>query len=146
MESVLVELPAPTLNALHQIARQDDIPVVQVLRNAIFRDLQYREKAQTSANTNRPDLKPLKATIADDFTYSHSWAELQSRLAEKGYSLRETNGRICLHDLTGNQRICRVSDLGVSLVDLMRKFRQPFLRHSHRWLYERNAHGVAARR
>ncbi len=146
MESVLIELPAPTLNALHRIARQDDIPVVQVLRDAILRDLHDREKAQAAANTNRPDLPSLKALVADDFTYSRSWAELQSRLADKGYILQETDGRVCLHNLPANLRICKISDLGFSHVDLMRKFRQPFLQHSHRWLYERNAHGVVAQR
>lgn len=100
MESVLVKLPAPTLAALHQIAKQDDISVGQILRDAVNRDLLRREKAKTPVRADERIVAPLRALLADDFAYSTDWAELRSRLASKGYMLRE----VCLGGQQSLQR------------------------------------------
>ncbi len=136
MESVLVKLPAPTLDALSRIAKQDDVSVGQILRDAVNRDLRRREKAKKPVRVDERLVAPLRALLADDFAYSKSWAELQNRLAKKGYMLREAGGGLCLHSTNGN-RVCKGSDLGYGYASLLRKFQHPFPGHRHKWLSER---------
>ncbi len=136
MESVLVKLPATTLEALNRIARQEDVSVGQIIRDALNRDFRRREKAKKPVRADERLVAPLRALLADDFAYAESWADLQSRLAGKGYSLREAGGGLCLHRLNG-ERICKGSELGYGYASLMRKFQRPFPGHRHKWLSDR---------
>ncbi len=136
MESVFVKLPAPTLEALNRIARQEDVSVGQVIRDSLSRDFRRREKAKNVRRADERLVAPLRALLADDFAYAESWADLQNRLAGKGYSLREAGGGLCLHHLNG-ARICKGSELGYGYASLMRKFGRPFPGHRHKWLSDR---------
>ncbi len=136
MESVFVKLPAPTLEALNRIARQEDVSVGQVIRDALSRDFRRREKAKNVRRADERLVAPLRALLADDFAYAESWADLQNRLAGKEYSLREAGGGLCLHHLNG-ARICKGSELGYGYASLMRKFGRPFPGHRHKWLSDR---------
>ncbi|MCF6316021.1 MAG: hypothetical protein L3J30_07005 [Marinosulfonomonas sp.] len=136
MESVLIKLPALTLDALSRIAKQDDVSIGQILRDAVNRDLRRREKTKKPVRVDEQLVAPLRALLADDFAYSTNWAELQSRLAKKGYMLREAGGGLCLHTQNGG-RVCKGSELGYGYASLMRKFQHSFPGHSHKWLSER---------
>ncbi|WP_457649744.1 ribbon-helix-helix domain-containing protein [Profundibacter sp.] len=136
MESVLVKLPATTLEALNRIARQEDVSVGQIIRNALNRDFRRREKAKKPVRADERLVAPLRALLADDFAYAESWTDLQNRLAGKGYSLREAGGGLCLHRQNGEQ-ICKGSELGYGYASLMRKFQRPFPGHRHKWLSDR---------
>ena len=136
MEPVFVKLPAVTLEALNRIARQEDVSVGQIIRDALNRDFRRREKAKKPVRADERLVAPLRALLADDFAYAVSWADLQNRLAGKGYCLREAGGGLCLHHLNGG-RICKGSELGYGYASLMRKFRKPFPGHRHKGLSER---------
>jgi len=142
MESVFVKLPAPAVEALNRIARQEDVSVGQIIRDALNRDFRRREKAKKSVRADERLVAPLRALLADDFAYAESWADLQNRLAGKGYSLREAGGGLCLHHLNG-ERICKGSELGYGYASLMRKFQRPFPGHHHKWLADKKPGGGA---
>ncbi|MCK4711552.1 MAG: hypothetical protein KAT26_01600 [Marinosulfonomonas sp.] len=137
MESLVLKLSAPTLAALEMLAGQDDVSIGQIVRDAINRDLRRREKAKTPVRADERLVAPLRALLADDFAYSNSWADLQQRLATKGYTLREAGGGLCLHEANGGHRICKGSELGYGYGQLARKFQRPFPGHSHKRLFKR---------
>ena len=65
MESVFVKLPAPAVEALNRIARQEDVSVGQIIRNALNRDSRRREKAKKSVRADERLVAPLRALLAE---------------------------------------------------------------------------------
>ncbi|MGC1487136.1 MAG: hypothetical protein WA784_05025 [Albidovulum sp.] len=137
MIDVALKLPEPTLAALQQIAATRDVSVGQVLRDFIDHELRRLAEAKTPVRADERLVAPLRALLADDFAYAKGWDDLQSRLALKGYALREAGGGLALYDKTKNARLCKGSELGYGYASLMRKFGSPFPGHSHRWLFDR---------
>lgn len=131
MEPVTLKLPDLTLRALAKIAREDDVTIGQIVRDAIERDLRPREQAKTPNRADERLVAPLRALLADDFAYAENWADLIRRLEAKDYALRESGGGLILTALNGD-RICKASELGYAYSRLYRKFKTPFPGHSHR--------------
>ncbi len=121
-----LKLPEAMLAALRQVAAADDASVGQIVRDAITRDLYRRERAKTTVRSDERLVAPLRALLADDFNYAKTWPELLTRLARKGYAIREAGGRIVLVAHPGGRRLCKGSDLGHSLSALCRRFGTPF--------------------
>lgn len=131
-----MKLPAPTLEALSRIAKQDNISIEQVLRDAVNRDLDRREEVKKPVRIDKRHISPLRALLADDFAFSKNWKELQSRLSSKGYILREAGEGLHLHKKNGD-RICESSELGYGYASLMRRFQHPFSCHNRIWMSDR---------
>lgn len=132
LNDVHLKLPGPMLAAARQRARELDVTVGQLMRDALAADL--ARAAKTAKTPNRADeqlVGPLRSLLAVDFAAARGWAELGERLAAKGYALREAGGGLALHRHPGGQRICKASELGFAYSALMRQFRAPFPGHSH---------------
>ena len=134
---VTLQLPAAMLAALKIAAENDDVSVGQIIRDAIIRDLQRREKAKTPVRADERLVAPLRALLADDFAYARDWNDLFGRLRAKGFRLGESGGGLILLDHATGERICKGSELGHGYAQLLRKFNAPFPGHAHKWLFGR---------
>jgi hypothetical protein len=126
MIEVSLKLPEAMLAALRKVAADEDASVGGIVRDAITRDLYRRERAKTTVRSDERLVAPLRALLADDFNYAKTWPELLSRLARKGYAVRESGGGIVLVTHPGGRRLCKGSELGHSLSALARRFNAPF--------------------
>jgi len=122
MIEVGIRLPEATLAALKAVAAETDATVGQIVREAISRDLYRRQRAKTSVRTDERLVAPLRALLADDFAWARDWADLQRRIAAKGYGLREAGGGIVLCEARSGRRLCKGSDLGYSHARLAARF------------------------
>ena len=134
---VTLQLPAVMIGALKIAADQEDVSVGQIIRDAITRDLQRREKAKTPVRADERLVAPLRALLADDFAYAKDWDDLFGRLRTKGFRLAESGGGLILLDHGTGERICKGSELGYGYAQLLRKFEAPFPGHAHKWLLGR---------
>lgn len=123
---VTLKLPMATLAALRLVARDEDVTVGQIMRDAINRDLLRREKAKTPIRADERLVAPLRALLADDLAYAKNWHDLAQRLSVKGYALLESGGGLILCRLSDGVRLCKGSELGYSYSRLARRFDQPF--------------------
>lgn len=137
METVSLRLAPEMIAALEQIARQEDVTLGGLVRDAVKRDLYRRSRAKTARRADERLVAPLRALLADDLAYATGWSNLQDRLGGKGYRFQEAGGGLALHDLAG-KRICKGSDLGYSYSKLMRRFGAPFPGHTHHYLYRKS--------
>ena len=136
MQEVMLKLPDATLKALRQNARDEDVSIGTLVRDAIERDLRRREQAKTPVRADERLVAPLRALLAGDFAFAASWDDLLARMRAKGYALAEAGGGLVLTDLAG-QRLCKGSELGYGYSALLRKFDAPFPGHRHDWLLAR---------
>ena len=134
---VSLKLPLPMLLALQNVARDEDVTIGQLIRDALSRDLLRREKAKMPVRADERLIAPLRALLADDFAYAANWADLQARLAAKGYRLAEAGGGLILTECDSGQRICKGSELGWGYALLLRRFEAPFPGHAHRMRRQR---------
>ena len=141
MHPVTIGLPEPLLRAAEDLAKARDTSLGAVIRAALGAELR---RANLPAKTpNRADerlVDPLRALLAADFGAARNWPDLQSRLAAKGYALREAGGGLALHALPCGTRLCKASELGHAYASLMRRFGAPFPGHSQTWLNRRVLH------
>jgi hypothetical protein len=126
-----IRLDDATWSVLERIAREDDVSVGQVVREAIARDIRRRAEAKTPVRADERLVAPLRALLADDFAYAQGWADLQARLLAKGYRLAEAGGGLILQSQATSDRICKASELGYSYSALLRRFDCVFPGHSH---------------
>jgi hypothetical protein len=132
MEQTLpLRLPDAMLAALRQTAREEDCSVGDLVRDAISRDLRRRAQAKTPVRADERLVAPLRALLADDLAYAQSWDDLATRLACKGFRLRESGGGLILERNPSGERLCKASELGYSYSALLRRFDQAFPGHSH---------------
>ncbi|MGV8985612.1 MAG: ribbon-helix-helix protein, CopG family [Cypionkella sp.] len=134
---VTIRLPTATVAALRELAVAEDVSVGQLVRDAIHRDLQRREKAKTPVRADERLVAPLRALLAEDFAFACDWQDLFNRLHAKGYRLAESGGGLILLDHASGQRLCKGSELGYGYAQLLRKFNAPFPGHAHKWLLTR---------
>ena len=130
MQDVTLKLPPAVLDALRSVAREEEVSIGQLIRDAIDRDLRRRTAAKTSVRTDERLVAALRALLADDFAYSESWEDLQRRLGRKGYTLREAGGGLVLCQRDGH-RLCKASELGYAYAALAKRFNRPFPGHRH---------------
>lgn len=129
---IFFKLPEIQALALHRLAQQQDVSVGQIVRNAIAHEI--RRQTRAGANPNQADetlLAPLRSLLARPLADAQNWHDLQQRLAELGYVLREAGGGLALHHGESGERLCKASELGYSYATLMRRFDAPFPGHSH---------------
>jgi hypothetical protein len=81
-----VTLAPATWSALERCARDDDVTIGQIIRDAIDRELYRRSRAKKAVRPDERLIAPLRALLADDFAYARSWSDLASRLGTKGLS------------------------------------------------------------
>lgn len=138
MQPVTFLLPEPLLRAADDLAQARDVSLGAVIRAALSAEIR---RANLPAKTpNRADerlVDPLRALLAVDFGQARDWPDLQSRLAAKGFALREAGGGLALHSEPGGARLCKASELGHAYASLMRRFGAPFPGHSQAWLTRR---------
>jgi hypothetical protein len=127
----MLRLAPETWTALERIARDDDITVGQVIREAVERDLRRRAEAKTPVRADERLVAPLRALLADDFAYSAGWDDLMQRLRHKGFALREAGGGLVLHRMSDDTRLCKASEVGYSYAALLSRFGTPYPGHRH---------------
>ncbi|MGR3435865.1 MAG: hypothetical protein ACU0CO_13405 [Shimia sp.] len=125
MQTLPLPLPDDMLAALRRYARGDRLPVEALIREAVTRDLVRRHRKARKVHPDERSLAPLRALLADDFAYARGWHDLLSRLAAKGYGLREAGAGLILVDGSG-AKIAKASDLGYAYGRLRRRFGTPF--------------------
>ncbi|MEX0284960.1 MAG: hypothetical protein AB3N23_10145 [Paracoccaceae bacterium] len=132
MDLISIDLDPVTQQALHHVAKAEGCSVSDIVRQAINRDLYRRGRAKKADRPDERLVAPLRALLADDLAFSNGWQDLQTRLAKKGYGLRESGGGLILVELPSCARVAKASDLGYSYARLMRRFGVPFPGHKHR--------------
>ncbi|KZY46968.1 hypothetical protein A3731_08690 [Roseovarius sp. HI0049] len=123
--------------AAKALAARRDISTGQLVRDLLAKEITRTRNAKPPVRADERLLAPLRARLADDLAHATGWADLDTRLNAKGYSLRAAGGGLALHDHPGGRRLCKASELGFSYARLMRRFGAPFPGHSHTWLAER---------
>ncbi len=136
-DRIEIMLPAELARSARSMASADDVTVGQLLRDLLAREISRRSRARPPVRADERLVAPLRARLAGDLAHARNWDDLQRRLTDKGYILREAGGGLALHDWPGDRRICKASELGFSYGRLLRRFDAPFPGHGHRWLYER---------
>lgn len=137
MEEISLYVDPTTHAALRKAALDSGWPLEDVVHDAIRRDLFRRSRAKKG---NRPDerlIAPIRALLADDFNYAQGWTDLQKRLRNKGYELREAVGGLAVYRIADNHKCAKASDLGHAYARLIRRFQAPFPGHSHRYMFDR---------
>jgi hypothetical protein len=139
----LVDLSPVTWQALENIVACEGGSVDALIRDAIKRDLFRRARAKKAVRSDERLVAPLRALLADDLAYARDWADLQDRLMNKGFELRESGGGLALHSHDTGAKLCKASDLGYSLSRLSRRFGALFPGHGHSYLANRFSLDVA---
>jgi len=135
---VTVTLTQTTRAALLKLAESDGLDLRGLILRAIDAEIARRNApARTPVRAEERLLAPLRALLARDLAVAQDWDDLQSRLAAKGYRLREAGGGLVLATHPGGRRMCKASELGYSYSDLMRRFGRPFPGHTQRKLAAR---------
>ena len=144
MQPVTFGLPDPLLRAAKELAKARDISLGMLVRAALSAEI--RRANLPSKTPNRADerlVDPLRALLAVDFGEARNWSELQSRLATKGFQLREAGAGLALYAHPDGTRLCKASELGHAYASLMRRFGKPFPGHPQTWLEQRVLHQKA---
>lgn len=119
-------LPAELAGAAQRLAREADITVGQLVRDLLAREVGRRARSRPPVRADERLVAPLRARLAGDLAYAAGWDDLQARLRDKGYILREAGGGLALHDWPMDRRLCKASELGFSHGRLARRFGTPF--------------------
>jgi hypothetical protein len=128
METVItLTLDDPLLRAARDVARDREITIQQLLKDALKAELtRAHRQAKSPVRADERLVAMLRARFAQDFAYARDWFDLIHRLREQGVCLREAGGGLALFSLAGGARLCKASDVGFSLNMLARRFRAPF--------------------
>lgn len=135
--TLIVTLDPLTIQALRRIAADEDLDVSAIVRRAIERDLYRRSRAKKADRPDERLVAPLRALLADDFAYAVDWTDLLTRLAHKGFALRESGGGLILVRHPSGDRVAKASELGYSYSRLMRRIGAPFPGHRHAYLFRK---------
>ncbi len=135
--TVMLRMEETVLAALREVAAREGAELGALVREAIDRDLYRRTRARKAQRADERLVAPLRALLAEDLNLAEDWDDLASRLARKGYALREAGAGLALFELNTNARLAKASDLGVSYGRLMRRFGTPMPGHSHAYLAAR---------
>lgn len=147
LRPVTIRLPELLLRAAEDMAQARDISLGALIRAALSAELRRANlPAKTSNRADERLVDPLRALLAADFGEARDWSDLQARLADKGFALREAGGGLALHDHPGGARLCKASEIGHAYASLMRRFGAPFPGHSQSWLTARVLQDKAPRR
>lgn len=137
-QQIHMKIDTPLLRATEHLARERDITVGQVVRDALAAELRrVRRNAKTPVRADERLLAPLRALLAADMAAAKTWLDLQNKLKSKGYELREAGGGLAMYSFPEGARLCKASELGASYATLMRRFKAPFPGHAHRHLVDR---------
>lgn len=138
LREIALKLDETTLRAAMRLAQDSDITLGQFIRLAVEAEIQRRTRnAKTPNRADERLLASLRTLLAIDFAHARSWPDLQNRLSQQGFALREAGGGLALHRHPSGARLCKASELGYSYATLMRRFAAPFPGHSHRYLADR---------
>lgn len=127
-----------------EMAQEDDISLGQLIRNLLSKEISRRRNARPPVRADEQLIAPLRARLAIDLAYGQNWNDIQARLRQKGFILREAGGGLALHSYPADQRICKASELGFSYGKLMQRLSAPFPGHSHQWLADKFQLQIAA--
>lgn len=137
MEKLEIQMHTEMVHCLNHLAASRDITLGQLMRNLASKEISRANNARPPVRADEQLIAPLRARLANDLAHSNTWEDLQMRLRNKGYELREAGGGLALHALPNGLRQCKASELGFSYSKLMRRFQAPFPGHAHKWLAER---------
>ena len=141
---ISIALTASLQLVAQEMAQEDDISLGQLIRNLLSKEISRRRNARPPVRADEQLIAPLRARLAIDLAHGQSWNDIQSRLRQKGFILREAGGGLALHSYPADQRICKASELGFSYSKLMQRLSAPFPGHSHQWLADKAGLQMAA--
>ncbi|MEY1557623.1 hypothetical protein AB3Y40_18490 [Yoonia sp. R2331] len=130
-----LEMPEDTIRALSAIARQTDVTVGQLIRDAVALDLRRRRAPKRDARTDEALVASLRSLLAQDLADATGWPDLDQRLMQHGFALRPAGGGLILTRLSTGARLCKASDLGYAHSTLARRFGAAFPGHPHAHLF-----------
>lgn len=123
MREVSLKLPENTLRKLQLLARDEDVTVGQIVRDAIISELRRRNvppPPDPGANTGR-----VLISLRDELQQATGWHDLARRLRGYGCFVTEEAGVLVVKRLQDQTLLCRAEDLGSSYAALLERFRAP---------------------
>ena len=135
-----ISLAPATWAALDLIASGERMPVGDLIRDAVHRELYRRQRAKKADKPDERLIAPLRALLADDFAYASGWDDLLQRLMRKGYRLVESGPGLIIASHQTGAKICKASDLGYSHARLANLLGSPFPVHANGHVIARRAH------
>ena len=105
-----------------------DMCLGQLMRDLLAKGVSRRLDARPRVRADEQLAAPLRARLAPDVAHGTGWDDIQSRLRQKGFILREAGGGLALHSFPSDQRVCKASELGFSDSRLMHRLTAPFSR------------------
>lgn len=121
MRDVSLKLPDTLIQRLQKMARDRDVTVGQLIREAIARDL----NDDTPPEAPKPVAQSKPVTLGDAFVAATGWHDLIRRLRDLGVFVTESGGDLLVRALSDQSTICRSSDLGHRYMDLRKRFQSP---------------------
>ena len=104
-----VRLSEELLDAAVQLARSRDVTLGHLVRDLLAKEIGRQTRARPPVRADEQLVAPLRARLAGDFADSSGWGDLQRRLQDKGFVLRQAGGGLALHAWPDDRRLCKAS-------------------------------------
>lgn len=137
-----LEMPEETVRVLSRFARDQDVTVGQLIRDAVARDIRRARRPKRDSRTDEALVASLRSLLAEDLANATNWPDLQIRLGQHGYTLRPAGGGLILCRLPSGERVCKASDLGYAHATLARRIGRAFPGHPHAHLFDPSSDAV----
>ncbi|WP_084667914.1 relaxase family protein [Nioella nitratireducens] len=128
-ESLTIRLAPRDLQALDALARRQDVTVGFIVRGLIASELKRQANTKARNCADGRLVARLQRLLAGAMAEARSWQDLHRRLSDLGYELRPSGGGLTVHRLSGDERLCKSSDLGFAYTRLVKRFRAPMPGH-----------------
>jgi hypothetical protein len=129
LRSVIVRLPADLLSAAERVAAERDVTLGQILRDTLRAEIATTAEVAPNDPLGEVITHPLRGHLAPSIRDATGWDDLQRRLRERGFTMREAGGGLAVHEWPGGARVCKASEIGPGYAALMRRFGEPFPGH-----------------
>lgn len=124
--TITFRIPEPLLSSTLRAARAEEMTTSEFIRAAVAAHV-----AQFDQMENCDDaITSMRRTLRRDFAEAKSWVDLQRRLRDKKFVLRQVDNELCLMTWPVEHKLEPISRLGIKAEELTVLYRAPFPAHS----------------
>jgi hypothetical protein len=134
--TITFRIPEPLFTSAVRAARAEEMTASEFIRAAVAERV-----AEFDDQSNRDAASTLRRGLRRDFTEARDWVDLQHRLRERGFVLRDRNGELALMSWPVERRLMPLARLGLTRDELTILYRAPFPAHGP----GASAHGARAK-
>ncbi len=124
-QTVTFRIPQALLSSTMRAARVEDMTAGEFIRTAVADRV-----AELGGAGHRDPVGTLRRALRRDFSSAKDWLDLQRRLREQKFVLREVSGEVWLHTWPIERRLVPLARMGVTREELVLLYRAPFPAHA----------------